>query len=454
MGKFFFMQILLPQHSSNKFASAPGLSKRLLFLLLLCGGGYVSAQEVRDSVNVYFRQGHTALDPLYRNNGDNLEGFAARVRAVKEDGSCRIRSIRIVGGASPEGNTALNKVLSEKRASQIVAFLKRQVSLEGIAFDIDARGIDWQGLAELVEKSDMPYRNEVLHILYNTPEWITRGGVVVDGRKRQLGMLHGGAAWNYMYEHFFPALRGSGTKIVCDIERLVPLPVDSVPEHPAVLRDTVTIIRTDTVILHNTVYISGCQRCPFYMAVKTNMLYDALAVPNIGIEFYLGKNWSVSADWMYAWWKTDRHHRYWRAYGGDLALRKWFGSAATDKPLTGHHLGVYGQLLTYDLEWGGKGQIAGVPGGSLWDKANWAAGLEYGYSLPIARRLNLDFTLGLGYMGGTYYEYIPADGCYVWQSTKQRHYFGPTKTEISLVWLIGYGNYNRSKGNKKGGDER
>ena len=57
---------------------------------------------------------------------------------------------------------------------------------------------------------------------------------------------------------------------------------------------------------------------------------------------------------------------------------------------------------------------------TLWDKANFGAGLEYGYSLPIATRLNLDFNIGLGYFWGEYQEYIPQDNCYVWQSTKYR----------------------------------
>ena len=185
------------------------------------------------------------------------------------------------------------------------------------------------------------------------------------------------------------------------------------------------------------------------MAVKTNMLYDAIAVPNIGAEFYAGRNWSVGANWMYAWWKTDRKHWYWRAYGGELNVRKWFGKRAQEKPLQGHHLGVYGQLLTYDFETGGRGYIGGKPGGSLWDKANWGAGVEYGYSLPVGRRLNLDFTVGAGYLGGEYWEYISLEDCYVWQATKRLRWFGPTKAEVSLVWLIGRGNYNNRKGGRR-----
>lgn len=98
------------------------------------------------------------------------------------------------------------------------------------------------------------------------------------------------------------------------------------------------------------------------MAVKTNMLYDVLAVPNIGVEFYLGKGWTLGGNWMYGWWDKGSKHRYWRVYGGDIAVRKWLGKRAAGKPLTGHHLGVYGQVFTYDFEWGGTGYMGGEPG--------------------------------------------------------------------------------------------
>lgn len=216
-------------------------------------------------------------------------------------------------------------------------------------------------------------------------------------------------------------------------------------------KDTVqVIVPVDTVVTaQEPEIIQPEERKPFYMSVKTNMLYDALLVPNIGLEFYLGKNWSVAGNWMYGWWNTNNKHRYWRTYGGDIAIRKWFGKKADEKPLTGHHLGVYGQLFTYDFEWGGKGHMGGQPGGTLWDEMNYAAGVEYGYSLPIAYRLNLDFTIGVGYWGGKYYKYTPMDGHYVWQETRNRHWFGPTKAEVSLVWLLGRGNSNNRKGGVK-----
>lgn len=256
--------------------------------------------------------------------------------------------------------------------------------------------------------------------------------------------LHGGVPWKYMYTHIFPELRGASTGARIEYYKEEPdtvaLPfipevieaVDTVPV-PSMPVPVVPAIPVDTVIP-----LPVQERKPFYMAVKTNMLYDAFLVPNIGVEFYLGDYWSVGANWMYAWWHSNRHHNYWRTYGGDLEVRRWFGSKADEKPLTGHHVGVYGQMLTYDFELGGRGYLG--------DRWSWGVGVSYGYSLPVAKRLNIDFTIGIGYLRGEYKEYKPIDGCYVWQATKMRNWIGPTKAEISLVWLIGHKNYNEKKG--------
>lgn len=178
---------------------------------------------------------------------------------------------------------------------------------------------------------------------------------------------------------------------------------------------------------------------PFYASLKTNALYDLALIPNIGAEVHLGYNFTVAANWQYSWWKNDNWKWYWRTYGGDLSVRYWFGEAARLKPLTGHHIGIYGQILTYDFL---MGQRKGVMAN------DWSTGygLEYGYSMPIAERFNLDFTLGVGVNTGLYYEYLPIDDCYVWQATKRRNYIGPTKLEVSLVWLFGCKNTNDMKG--------
>ena len=190
----------------------------------------------------------------------------------------------------------------------------------------------------------------------------------------------------------------------------------------------------------DTVSVSSAEESskPYFVGLKTNALYSLVAIPNVGIELPLGNKWSVSANWMYAWWSNRGKDNFWRIYGGDAEVRRWFGKKAAEKPLQGHHIGVYGQLLTYDFDLDRNGYVA--------DNWNYALGGAYGYSLTLAKRLNLDITIGLGYWGGKYHEYRTIDDCKVWQASKNRHWWGPTKAEVSLVWLLG-----SSNSNKKGG---
>lgn len=409
----------------------------LLVALVLGSVVPVLAQGLHKSdtvtMRVYYKQGYATFDPSYKDNGQNLKTFLSKIQEIRQDSKSRVRAIRIFAGASPEGSTSVNQTLSEKRAASIEAVLRKYMPEDQDLFRVKAVGIDWEGLEQMVAKSDMPYRDEVLNILRNTPEWVTSNGVVVDGRKRQLSALHDGQAWWYMYDHFFPELRGAGGRIVCEVEYVPETIVDlSVPMQ----RPADSVLRMPDPVIDQPAPVRVHTPQPFYMALKTNLLYDVALVPNLGLEFYLGKGWTLGANGMFAWWRIDSKHYYWRVYGGEFSIRKYFGRAAQEKPLTGHHLGLYGQLLTYDFELGGTGYLS---------KMSYGGGIEYGYSFPIGRRLNLDLGLGVGYLGGEYKKYKPQDNHYVWMQTSQRHWFGPTKAEITLVWLLGRGNYNKGK---------
>ena len=167
------------------------------------------------------------------------------------------------------------------------------------------------------------------------------------------------------------------------------------------------------------------------MALRTNLLYDAALIANIGGEVALGKGFTLGFDWFYTWLYSNKQHVYWQGYGGYLTARYYFGQLAAKLPYSGHHVGIYGTALTYDIEFGGKGYQAA--------KFGFGGGIEYGYSLPVAHNLCIDFNLGVGYQGGEYKTYLPTDdgtGHYVWQATYMRHWWGPTKAEISLKWII------------------
>ena len=174
----------------------------------------------------------------------------------------------------------------------------------------------------------------------------------------------------------------------------------------------------------------------------TNMLYDVALTPNLGVGMGVTDRLTVTADWMWARWNNRDRRRYWRIYGGDLELRYRIGPARDGRPLAGHHIGVYGSLACYDFQ-AGRSHT-----GVLSDRYNYAVGVSYTYSLPLSTRFNIDFSLGVGYLWGTYKKHTPIDDCDVWLSTHRLRWFGPTRVGVSLVWLVG----NAVANSRKGGD--
>ena len=416
----------------------------IAFIFLALAMQTAAAQENdKKEVCIGFRVGSSLLDPKFGNNEANLNDVIQFLNEVRNDTTIELTQVTFCGSASPEGGNKLNRNLAKRRCANMEQYVRQRIQLPDALVKRQDWSDVWQKLAIYVENSDMPNKKEVLHELLETPEYTyNKYGALVDSRKKRLMDMNYGRTWNYMLDKFFPSVRNASAILVTIRKKNEPAPEPEpqpVPEEP---KQPEPIVQPEPVV---------DTKQPAYFAIKTNMLYDALLVPNVGVEFSLGKRWSVAADWMYGWWSRNKSHRYWRIYGGGLTVRKYFGAKAAEKPLQGHHIGINAQMLTYDIEFGGKGYMGGKPGGTLWDRMNYTIGAEYGYSMPVARRLNIDFSLAAGYMGGRYYEYTPLDGHYVWQATKNRKWIGPTKVEVSLVWLLGHGNYNTKT--KKGGEK-
>lgn len=176
------------------------------------------------------------------------------------------------------------------------------------------------------------------------------------------------------------------------------------------------------------------------IALRTNLLYDAALIPTIGAEFDLGKLWSIGFDYNGTWFYSVSRHRYWQTIGGYLTLRRYLKADEEGRPFMGHHFGVYGQLLTFDIEFGDKGWQGAYP--------NWGGGIEYGYSAWLSNRLNIDFSIGVGYLRLKYKEYDPDGDSFKWRGTYRRNWWGPTKAEVSLKWLL-YKRKKHQKANQK-----
>lgn len=411
--------------------------KKHLYLLILslvywhitCWG-QLSTKET----TVSFRAGSSVLDGSFADNDSRLIDLVLYLKDKMTDSTFVVRSVEFRGNASPEGSFNVNRKLSAARMRALESYIRSRVEIpSGIVKHTDM-AVDWEYLLSEIEKSEIYYKNEVVDIIRNTPVAAMAADGVHSLRWQLLMQLKKGQVWADMDRRFFEPMRNAAAVVITYKHCPAVVSPDKAEIPQLVVKDNIPPLSFPVV--HG---VAGDEdNSPFYMALKSNLLFDVCLVPNVGVEYYLGKGWSLGFDWMYAWWHSDKHHRYWRTYGGSMELRRWLQRSL--KPLTGHHAGIYVQGLTYDVEFGGTGNLSDF---------SYGVGLSYGYSLPVGRRLNLDFTLGVGYFGGKYKVYDPIDGHYVWQSTKNRHWFGPTKAEISLVWLIGHGNINDKKGGLK-----
>lgn len=436
----------------------------LVFILLVCTFRALASGpdgETTTRYTFHFRVGESVLDMSF---GDNARTADSLFRCISVlGGKADLRRIHLYSGASVEGTARRNARLSERRLEALRSFMQEKFELPDSMFVTTSVGSDWSGLQTLVEKSDMPYKDEVLRIL-RMPEYVVRDGVVIDGRKARLMTLNGGRVWWYMEDHLFPALRESTVlKIEFDLRPGVDvaslgIPVvvntirtDTVRVHTHTV-DTVqvqkvekTIVVYDTVrvssVIADTLYKPSCKSrpYPFILAVKSNLLYDATSTINVGVEWRISDRWSVEVSGNYNPWtfSNNRKMKHWLI---QPEARRWFC-----EPFLGSFLGfhMHGGEFNFGgmLPWGFKN---GKMFGSIDSPAlrghryeGWivGAGVSYGYHMSLARRWGLEFELGIGYSYLKYDKYR-CEKCGDRLGHDKVHYFGPTKAAVTLVYLI------------------
>lgn len=383
---------------------------------------------------INFRVNKTSLERDYMDNKQTLDLIHRTF--VNKETLAAMDFIVVTAAASPEGNTAANRKLAADRAMAVKSYLMwRYPFLNRDMIHTFSIGEDWSGLRKMVEEDTAtPYRQEILGVIDS--------GSDSDTKRSRLKALGGGRAYRYLADNMLPHLRGAAACMI--YYKQEPQPV--IIERHTHTTDTVyieTIVEREMplqaeVPLHEQ---PAQPLNPRYYAVKTNLLYDAVLLPDLAFEFSLGRRWSVEIGGQWSWWNTKApKHYYHRIQMAGIELRKWLGHRDRT-PLTGHFIGLYGMGGTYDIKFGNKGSL------SDW---SYSCGLTYGYATPVGRRLNLEFSLGIGYLGGEYkkYTYYGPHDCYPWEGTFNRNYIGLTKADISLVWLIGSG-VNSDKKKKK-----
>lgn len=156
------------------------------------------------------------------------------------------------------------------------------------------------------------------------------------------------------------------------------------------------------------------------VALKTNLLYDALLNANLGMEVRLAPRWTLDISGNYNGWSLS-HGRQWKHWLVQPEARLW-----TREAMKGHFFGAHlfgGQFNTSLNDARRQGWAAGV-------------GVGYGYAWRFASHWGLEAEIAVGYARYAY-DKFPCAVCGRKIAEREKNYVGPTKAVLNLVYYFG-----------------
>ena len=175
------------------------------------------------------------------------------------------------------------------------------------------------------------------------------------------------------------------------------------------------------------------------VALKTNLLFDAASLINIGMELPLGQRYSIAAEAYFPWWRNPGKDFTAQMMAGTLEGRYWLGDRRDSKALTGFFAGAFVSGGVFDFQMGRLTEGRGVQGDYF-----LLAGLSAGYSHSISPSLRMEYSIGAGYLRSRVRDYVSVKDTkfgdikvmqYPWD-VKIITGLVPAKASVSLVWMI------------------
>lgn len=406
--------------------------------------------------SISYRLNGRTFAPEYMGNRSTLDALNA---AIDEIGPFNIDSIHIKSFASPDGPIERNERLAERRATDTKQLiLTYHPSLEG-RIKCEGRGEDWDGLARLVENDSnitIETRQRILiiaHSSYSDP----------NARKALLRRIPDdpavGNVYSYLVGTHFPLLRNSitisfYTKPLPRLETksLFPATKACVIAQEGTIARTI-VIGTPTETAAATDDEPGRKARETILALKTNLLYDAVTAVNAEIEVPLGSCMSIMAEAVLPWWEFQKNKYALMLTYFSVEPRYWFRHwGHDDRKMLGWFAGAY---YIFGADCNEKMKLGNVEIPLLRAKADIqldnrinyqaniiSAGITCGFVIPLGKNRrwgNMEFSISAGwarinyqhYQPAANYEYIVRDVTVAGSGVVQ--YFGPTKAKISLV---------------------
>lgn len=170
------------------------------------------------------------------------------------------------------------------------------------------------------------------------------------------------------------------------------------------------------------------------VAIKTNLLYDATATVNLGVEVGVAPKWTLDLSGNLNAWNVNEDKR-WKHWLVQPEARYWFCDRFSRHFLGFHALG--GQYNIGGLQ--NNIKFLGTDFSKLSNNRfqGWGvgAGVAYGYAMILGKHWNLEFEVGVGYIYSAY-DIFECTGCGRRVGQDNNHYVGLTKAAINLVYLF------------------
>lgn len=155
-----------------------------------------------------FPAGGVTVSAKYGNNPAELARLKQQLGSLVRGSGGKMKSIRLTGFASPDGNTAANERLAGSRAIQFKNYLQKDMNLNAALITIDWAGEDWDGLRRLIAESGKEYKTSALAVLDGTTD--------PDKRRTQLRALNKGQVYKDIEKTFFSRLRRMQLAVECE----------------------------------------------------------------------------------------------------------------------------------------------------------------------------------------------------------------------------------------------
>lgn len=392
----------------------------LLIAIALCFPFRAYAET--DSVNsdryaLYYYHDRIDIQEDYLDNAMQM----ARIRDMLLH-SPHIDSIAIYAYSSPEGSPKWNNWLAVKRAEAAKAFILSNLSNDSVLLPeniiLHPMGENWEGLyEELYANYHLLNRDAVLRIM--------KAKVSTETKKWRLQNLDGGYTYTWIIRNHMPRLRVA-TWICVYVQKpdfVAPVIQDYKPDMGSICIDTLPL--PELLPLPSVE-----KRKTTILALKTNLLYDAVTALNAELEVPIGKRFSVMVEDVFPWWKAGPNGNKYclQMWTMSVEPRWWFYRKGMSDRLQGHFIAPYAMSGKYDLQWDTNICYRGY---------GWSAGLTYGYSMPLCKWLNMEFSMSIGYLNASYQHYQPSpDYEHLFKdpdNAGRLTYIGPTKLKVSLV---------------------